>query len=448
MTRGWRAARRSRGRARSLRPARRLDHARRRAASRRRQRPLCTTPDGPSALPRPRSLADWLRADRARRCHVQAAIVERLLAGVASGSDANDRRRSLGRARRPFPPRRAGGRLEQAAGGLRRPCRPRGGARAQRLAEIGAAPGAAGRRKRGRGCSAVRTAGADRRQAEDEWRSAPADEALRNAHLAHRSLRAANSRPPATRLAQAETQCRDAEQAAACRTRALAARRRRPAPAAGSRCAAPDRSCAAGFQRRAVPAGAGGAGIAACAARVAAAALARRRGAGTTGGARRTARQRPHRSRGSPARVSRCCARPSAPRSTNCSGNWPKPRQAVEAADAAQVRPPKRCRLAGEARAVAAEQGRGRLKARSTQRSEARATAVARLQHFAATGLLSSALPEHRSARPARRLDHRPGADPRAPHRAGARPSIKDDEDAWTRVQRQIAEDLPSCSAH
>src|SRR5439155_26183610 len=72
---------------------------------------------------------------------------------------------------------------------------------------------------------------------------------------------------------------------------------------------------------------------------------------------------------------------------------------------------------------------------------EARAEAVSKLQRFAATGLLSAALPRTElpdmgspwTIDPALTLARRAEQ---------ALSELKDDEDAWTRVQRQIADDL------
>ena len=72
------------------------------------------------------------------------------------------------------------------------------------------------------------------------------------------------------------------------------------------------------------------------------------------------------------------------------------------------------------------------------ERSEDRTTAVEHLRHFSASGLLAAALPnlqlpEHWSIDPALNLARRIEQ---------ALTQIADDDDAWTRVQKQIAEDL------
>ena len=97
-------------------------------------------------------------------------------------------------------------------------------------------------------------------------------------------------------------------------------------------------------------------------------------------------------------------------------------------------------RLGGEARAVAvqaADVAQERLQERSLQR----AAAVARWQAFAASGLLASALPA---------LDQPDQAQPwtiepalgLARRAEQALHEVKDDEDSWKRVQHQINEDL------
>ncbi|HTN91075.1 MAG TPA: TIGR02680 family protein [Sorangium sp.] len=96
--------------------------------------------------------------------------------------------------------------------------------------------------------------------------------------------------------------------------------------------------------------------------------------------------------------------------------------------------------LAGQARAVAAEKA-AVAEESLRQRTEARAQAVARLQQFAATGLLSVALPQAEvpdlgspwTIDPALTLARRAEQ---------ALVEIKDDDDARERVQRQLAEEL------
>ncbi|MGZ5898949.1 MAG: TIGR02680 family protein [Reyranella sp.] len=95
---------------------------------------------------------------------------------------------------------------------------------------------------------------------------------------------------------------------------------------------------------------------------------------------------------------------------------------------------------AGEARAIAGEQAKT-ANAAFQHRSDARSEAVARFQRFAATGLLSAALPQTELHGP----DSPWTIDPAltlARRTEQALSDLKDDDDAWTRVQRQIGEDL------
>ena len=95
-------------------------------------------------------------------------------------------------------------------------------------------------------------------------------------------------------------------------------------------------------------------------------------------------------------------------------------------------------RKTGEARAVAATET-GTAEAVLQERAEVRAQAVAKLRDFAATGLLSAALP--RIELPA--LGAPWTIDPAltlARRAEQALASVKDDDEAWARVQRQIAE--------
>ncbi len=75
------------------------------------------------------------------------------------------------------------------------------------------------------------------------------------------------------------------------------------------------------------------------------------------------------------------------------------------------------------------------------QRSDARAQAVARLQQFVATGLLSAALPQLELPDLASTWTIDPALT-LARRAEQLLSDIKDDEDAWTRVQRQITEEL------
>ena len=95
-------------------------------------------------------------------------------------------------------------------------------------------------------------------------------------------------------------------------------------------------------------------------------------------------------------------------------------------------------RQSGEARAVADEKAQA-ADSLLRQRSDARAEAVAKLQAFTSTGLLLSALPdiELPEMRVAWTIDPALALARRMEH---ALEAVKDDDDAWSRVQRQIME--------
>ena len=115
-------------------------------------------------------------------------------------------------------------------------------------------------------------------------------------------------------------------------------------------------------------------------------------------------------------------------------------RAAVEASDDVLKIARSAMSAAGEARAVAAEQART-ANVTFEQRSDARAQAVSRFQQFAAAGLFSAALPHTDlpdmgspwTIDPALTMARRAEQ---------ALSGLKDDDEAWTRVQRQIGEDL------
>jgi uncharacterized protein (TIGR02680 family) len=115
-------------------------------------------------------------------------------------------------------------------------------------------------------------------------------------------------------------------------------------------------------------------------------------------------------------------------------------RAAVEASDGALTRARNVLSKSGEARAVAQEQA-ATANSVFVQRSEARAEAISKFQHFVATGLLAAALPQAGlpdmgspwTIDPALTLARRTEQ---------ALSELKDDDDTWTRLQRQIGEDL------
>ena len=115
-------------------------------------------------------------------------------------------------------------------------------------------------------------------------------------------------------------------------------------------------------------------------------------------------------------------------------------RAAVEKSEASLRHANDALRIAGEARAVADTKVNA-ANAAQEERTNTRGEAVARLQRFVRTGLLSSALPEmdlpdmsvpwtiDPALALARRAEH-------------ALMSLKDDDDTWTRIQRQFGDEL------
>ena len=115
-------------------------------------------------------------------------------------------------------------------------------------------------------------------------------------------------------------------------------------------------------------------------------------------------------------------------------------RVAVDASDRALERARQALKQSGEGRAIAGEQAKT-ANAVFEQRADARTEAVARLQRFAATGLLSIALPlvDLPSMAGAWTIDPALTLARRTEQELS---ELKDDDDAWARVQRQIGEDL------
>ena len=113
-------------------------------------------------------------------------------------------------------------------------------------------------------------------------------------------------------------------------------------------------------------------------------------------------------------------------------------RAAVTAADAAHKAATEALRMAGEQRAIASAKAEAADIALQ-QRLQARGDAVARLQRFAQSSLLSSALPEIELPAGPWTIDP---ALTLARKAEQALAHLKDDDDSWARVQRQTAEDL------
>ncbi len=115
-------------------------------------------------------------------------------------------------------------------------------------------------------------------------------------------------------------------------------------------------------------------------------------------------------------------------------------RQAVTADERRLKAAAEAARAAGEARAVAGAQANS-AEAELQRRSQERALAVARLQQFAATGLLAAALPQlaQPDASEPWTIDPALTLARRAEQLLSA---VADDDEAWARVQRRITEEL------
>lgn len=115
-------------------------------------------------------------------------------------------------------------------------------------------------------------------------------------------------------------------------------------------------------------------------------------------------------------------------------------RRSVQLADEAQRQAAEARRLAGEARARASAQSEAAERVLE-DRTAARSGAIARLQRFAASSLLSAALPDTElpDLRSAWTIDP---ALTLARRIEQALVQVQDDEAGWTRVQRQTSEDL------
>ena len=381
------------------------------------------------------SLADWLRTDVPADSTVQTGTLDRLLAGVACGG-ANDAAEAWVAPDGRF-------RLGTLAGAWHKP----------RAVYIGHAARAMARRQRletiaQRLDSLTGAAAAvalqleqletDRRLAEHEWRSAPSEQPLRQA-LMNTAACAREFQTARTRLDLAETQCRDAEQTQhAARDRLQCDATDMRLPVAAEALAAIDAALqafndaqyrllqAAQEWRRAQPE----------------LQLQQSREAEVLA----QVQEREERLAASHIEAEEAQARFEVLRETvgaqvdGLRQQLAEARRAVQTAETAQRSATEARRLAGESRARASAKDEA-TESTLSQRSEARATAVARLQHFADSSLLSSALPDIElpdlhsawtidpALTLARRIEQ-------------ALAHIQDDEAGWTRVQRQITEDL------
>jgi uncharacterized protein (TIGR02680 family) len=383
-----------------------------------------------------RSLADWLRAVVPDKCTVRAALVNKLLAGIGCGEEdpgdceawiAPDGRFRMG------PLAGAWSKLAATYIGFAA----RAAARARRIAEIAERLVALGEDE-----AALRAQLEEHAQAEgqaaDEWRRAPNDQALRDAHRSTaacaRELLAASER-----LAHADRASQKAEQALNRARQALSrdasdlrlpelpdalvsvdtaldgfndARSRLVEAARELRSAVP------GWQRQQA----------------------------RESDARDDFRQREEEQTESRFEAEEASARLAALREAvgakvhELQQRLTEAREAVHAGEKARKAAGEALRLASQTHAVTAEKA-ATAEESLRQRMEARAQAVARLQQFAATGLLSVALPQ--AAVPD--LGSPWTIDPAltlARRAEQALVEIKDDDDARERVQRQLAEEL------
>lgn len=382
------------------------------------------------------SLADWLEATVPAGCAVPADIVERLLSGIACADDdpvdseawiALDGRFRLGALSGAWgkPAAVYIGHVARAA------------ARMRRLAEI------AGRLAQlSEELTAVRVKveqlALDRKQADEEWRLAPADEVLRGAHMAA-AASAHAARLASERLAEADTRCREAEQAfkAVCKQRAAdAADLRLPEmpdtlPAvetALDHC----RDAQVRLQQTAHEF------------RLARPEWQRQRARENE--AHGDLRQREEDLAAAHVEAEEASARLNVLRETvgakveELQLRLSEARRAVETGETTLKLAGEALRKAGETRAVAGQQAET-ANLVLQQRGEARGQTISKLQQFAETGLFSAALPHVElpdmgvqwTIDPALTLARRAEQE---------LSNLKDDDEAWARIQRQIAEEL------
>jgi uncharacterized protein (TIGR02680 family) len=382
------------------------------------------------------SLADWLRATVPAGCAVPADTVEQILSGITCADDdpidgeawiAPDGRFRLGAL--------AGAWGKPAAVHIGHAAR--AAARKLRLAEI------AGRLEHlSEESTFVRARTEElalhRQRADDEWRRAPADEALRGAHLAAAaSARAA--RLASEKLADADMRCREAEKAL------KAARDQRAADAADLRL--PETPDALPAVERALDRFRDEqARIEQAAHEVRLALPEWQRQRARESEARGDLRHREEDLAAARVEAEESAARLVALRETvgakveELQRQLADARRTVESGEAAQKLAGEALRKAGEARAVASQQAETANLA--LQRcGEARALTISRLQLFAGTGLFSAALPHVElpdmsvqwTIEPALTLARRAEQE---------LSGLRDDDEAWARVQRQIAEEL------
>jgi uncharacterized protein (TIGR02680 family) len=387
-------------------------------------------------LPQSQSLAGWLHADVQTDAPVPAAIVDDILAGIACaeadpiGSEAwigPDGRFRLGALTGAWD-KPAAIYIGYAA---------RAAARARRLADIAERlTMIAGEFDALQAMDAQLSQ--DQDQAGEEWRSAPSDEALRGAHVtAAASVRAAQE--ALCQLSEADARVHQAEQAL------QAARQRLAADAADLRL--PIVACDLAVIETALNHYHDAQSRLAQAVhelRLALPDLNRHRDREDE--ARDDLGKQTERQANARTEAGEAAERLSVLRETvgakveELQRQLGEARTAVEANDRALDKARKALKEAGEARAIAGEKASTATEV-FNQRSDARAGAVTKFQHFAATGLLSSALPraEFPDADSPWTIDPALTLARRAEQALSDR---KDDDETWARVQREIAADL------
>ena len=384
----------------------------------------------------PHSLADFMEVTVPAGCTVSADIVERVLSGIACADDdpvdteawiAADGRYRIGALSGAWG-KPAAVYIGHAA---------RAAARTRRLAEV-----ARRLAQLSDELAAVQVMAAqleqDRGQADEEWRKAPADEMLRGAHLAAvASARAA--RLAGERLAEADMRSHEAEQTLKAVREQLAADAadlRLPESPEALPALATELDHYRDTQVRLEQA--------AHELRLALPEWQRQLARETE--ARGDLQQREQESAAARVESEEALARLEVLRDMvgarveELQQQLVEARVAVEAGEVALKLAGDALRKAGETRAVANQQAETATSALH-ERGEARAQAISKLQQFAGTGLLSSALPpvevpdmgSQWTIDPALTLARRAEQE---------LSNLKDDDEAWARVQRQIAEEL------
>lgn len=382
------------------------------------------------------SLADWLEATVPAGCSVPTTVVERMLSGIACADDDPIDSEAWIAPNGRF-------RVGSLSGAWGKPTAvyighaARAAARTQRLAEI-----ADHLAQLSDELTAVRATveqlALDREQADEEWRLAPPDETLRGAHLVA-TASAHTVRLTSEKLAEADTRCREAEQAL------KAMREKRAADAADLRLpespdALPAVETALDHYRDAQ------AGLEQAAHELRLALPEWQRQRSRESEARSDVRQREEEFAAARIEAEDASARLDVLRETvgakveELQRQLTDARRAVESGELTLKLAAEALRKAGEARAVAGQQAET-TKVILQQRGEARVQTISRLQQFAVTGLLSAALPHIELPDMANPWTIDPALT--LARRAEQELSgLRDDDEAWARVQRQIAEEL------